>query len=351
MGKSGFGNRELIQILLNRPAVPLILVLLIGLPLTNYNVLAATPFILIFFVKKVTRYAVAMSSLLIFLIVLNFETFEISNFKYFTVILLYLVFRGRNDILRIIHTSCTIVLVVLVSEYFITDLVRSYFRASNQSFHYERMSSLFLYPGDLGSFGAIVFSLELFLGKDNMKLENYLYLTTGTIFVLVSQSRMALFQVVISIILLSFSNFRMLLSLLLCSIVILKLNILNLSYLFRQDLMSLLLDFNPLGSGSHGNKRAEEFINLLSSSKSEDAFYEGSVPSLVARFGSLGLILLMILLIPKLSRILTYKNSIVLLPLFLTSLIGAPFERPKLMLFSIAASVFMKSKIYCEKKV
>lgn len=318
------------------------------LPITNYNILGLSPLIVLPFIKKITWSFLLWFLFFLILIIINLNSFEAGNLKYFSPLLLFLFFRNNVQLLSFIRISSILMIAGLFIEFLFTDSFRSLFRASNQEWHYMRFSSFFLYPGDLGSFGAILASLELMLltKKTSIRLNNFKFIFVGLILIFCSQSRMAIVQLLISFGFFLIIKPKWAVIMILPAFIFINQYFNKLNYLSRENFFELLYEFNPFSNNLNVNKRAEEFINLILINSDGAEFYEGSIPSFFSRFGIYGLVIafiLILILFLKNSQLFKIKNLIVFLPLALTSFIGAPFERPKLLLFSICALLYVNS--------
>jgi hypothetical protein len=115
----------------------------------------------------------------------------------------------------------------------------------------------------------------------------------------------------------------------------------NFSYLFHEDIFYLLGTFFS-SDDSGGNKRAQEIFEIINSTEGDLGYYEGSLPSFLSRFGlTISTLIFSSITISffffwnKIGK--KFLSLIVILPLFITSIISAPLERPKLLFFSFAS--------------
>lgn len=330
------------ELILNKETIAYCILLL---PITNYNVLGLSPLLAIPFIKNLNWKTLYWITLITLLIILNLQNFEVSNLKYYAPLILYALLRKNIDYLKFIRISALILVIGIISEFFFTDEFRSLFRSSNEAFHYERYSSFFLFPGDLGSFGAILISIELMMlsSTTSSNRNHFYYIAIGLLLIIASQSRMALFQLMISFGLFSLIKPRWVMLIIPLAALFLAKFADNFAYLFKENLFDLLSSFNPFDAASKNNKRALEFMELFFLNNNNTDFFEGSIPSFFSRFGVLGLVLLAFIILffcIKHYRMLKINLLIVVFPIFITSFIGAPLERPKLLIFSICALIF-----------
>jgi hypothetical protein len=222
--------------------------------------------------------------------------------------------------------------------------MRFFYRSGNEDLHYDRYSCFFLFPGDLGAYCAIAISIHvldiIIQNSTKLNISNYIFIAINFFILILSQSRMALFHlfITISILFINKPKYSVYLLLVIPLIFLLKD---NLSYLFREDFIELALSFFS-SDASDSNKRSQEIFEILNSSESEIGYFEGSLPSLIYRFGFIFSFLILIILLiftNKFWKKIKFKKKslIVIMPIIITSFISAPLERPKLLLYSFSA--------------
>jgi hypothetical protein len=325
-----------------------LLFLFILLPITNYNILALISLFLLFFVK---RYNVSV--IFNFFIFLFFGFFiyslnpNITIFKYLLSIiaLLFLIYCKKDLDLSFFNKTTFILFIgVLIESSFLRDIFRSFYRSSNVALHYDRYSSFFLFPGDLGAYCAIAISLHFLylVVSDSNKVNylNFIFILFNFIILLLSQSRMAFLHIFISFLIFFFIKPRFIFFLILFIPFIFLFQD-KLSYLFREDFFYLFQSFFS-SEASIGNKRAQEIFEILNSTEGDSGYYEGSFPSFISRFGFIiSSVIFFSVFISfynfwyKINN--KFSSLIVILPIIFTSIISAPLERPKLLFFSFAA--------------
>ncbi len=324
------------------------LVLLIALvPIVSYNLLASICLILFFFIGKYNRLVLLNLILFLFFGLLVFTSSpNITIFKYIiSIIALLFLINNQKELNLTLFKQATIVLLIfaIFESTILRDLLRSFYRSSNIELHYDRYSCFFLFPGDLGAYCAIAISLhflDLILnGLSETKSIHFIYIFINFFLLLLSQSRMAFFHIFISFAIILIIRPKYLFSL----ILLIPISFLfheKLSYLFREDFLYLFQTFFSIEESSN-NKRAQEFFEILNSTESDLGYYEGSLPSFLSRFGLFFSIILFVFILWTFSKFWKKINNklaslIVILPIIITSLISAPLERPKLLLFSFA---------------
>jgi hypothetical protein len=241
------------------------------------------------------------------------------------------------------HITIILLIFALIESTILRDSLRSFYRSSNIELHYDRYSCFFLFPGDLGAYCAIAISLHfLYLilnGLTKTKYTHFIFILINFFLMLLSQSRMAFFHIIISFTIILIIKPKYLFTL----ILLFPISFLfqeKLSYLFREDFIYLFQTFFSSDASSN-NKRAQEFFEILNSTESDLGYYEGSLPSFLSRFGTFFSIIILFSIFwafYKFWKTITNKGAslIVILPIIITSFISAPLERPKLLLFSFA---------------
>ena len=317
-------------------------------------------FLLLFTVKY--NRLVLLNFLIFFVLglLLYITNTNITIFKYLiSIIALLFLINNKKDIDFNFFNNITLILLffILIESTSLRDLVRGFYRSSNIELHYDRYSGFFLFPGDLGAFCAISISLHflnfIINGVNRKNLNNIYYILFNFILILLSQSRMAFFHILISFMIIFIIKPKYLFSLLLL-LPIFFLFQENLNYLFHQDFFYLIETFLSSDAAS-SNKRAQEIFEILNSTEGDLGYYEGSLPSLLSRFGLFSIIILLIMIISFYKFWKKFDNKfaslIVILPIVITSFISAPLERPKLLLFAFAGILFAAQicKIYTNK--
>jgi hypothetical protein len=327
-------------------------------PVVDYNLSASLALLLFLFTIKYNR-LVLLNFLIFFVLglLLYITNTNITIFKYLiSIIALLFLINNKKDIDFNFFNNITLILLffILIESTSLRDLVRSFYRSSNIELHYDRYSGFFLFPGDLGAFCAISISLHflnfIINGVNSKNFYNIYFILINFILILLSQSRMAFFHILISFVIILIIKPKYLFSLLLL-LPIFFLFQENLNYLLHQDFFYLIETFLSSDAAS-SNKRAQEIFEILNSTESDLGYYEGSLPSLLSRFGLFSIIILLIMIISFYKFWKKFDNKfaslIVILPIVITSFISAPLERPKLLLFAFAGILFAAQicKIY-----
>jgi hypothetical protein len=331
-------------------------------PVIDYNLLASLALILFLFTIKYNR--LVLLNLIVFFVLgllLYITNTNITIFKYLiSIIALLFLINNKKDIDLSFFNKTTLILLffIFLESTSLRDLLRSFYRSSNIDLHYDRYSGFFLFPGDLGAFCAISISLHflnfIINGLNNKNFNNLYYIIINLILLLLSQSRMAFLHILISFMIILIIKPKYLFTLfLLLPIIFLFQDSTN--YLLRQDFFYLAQQFfssDEAYNATNGNKRAQELFEILNSTDGDLGYYEGSLPSLLSRFGFFSIIILLLMIFSffKFWKKFNYKlaSLIVILPIILTSLISAPLERPKLLFFAFAGILFTEQicKVY-----
>ena len=324
-------------------------------PVVDYNILASLALILLFFTEKYNR--LVLINFIIFFIfglLVYITNTNITIFKYLIsiTVLLFLI-NNKKEIDFSLFNKTTLVLLffVILESSSLRDLLRSFYRSSNIDLHYDRYSGFFLFPGDLGAFSAIAISLY-FLNYivNGVNIKNYYniyYIFINFVLIFLSQSRMAFFHILISFIIIFIIKPKYIFFLFLLFPIFFLFQE-NTNYLFRQDFFYLIQQFfssDAAYSANDGNKRAQEIFEILNSTEGDLGYFEGSLPSLLSRFGlflSFIILLLMFFSLNKFLKNLKYRfvSLIVIFPIIITSVISAPLERPKLLFFAFSGILF-----------
>ena len=238
---------------------------------------------------------------------------------------------------------------------------RMIFRSSLQEFHIHRSSGLFGFPGDLGHF-AVSFFTYFFVYRPTIKFSSFHCLNKKWlmpwviacalcfILLLTSQSRLALIQFSISMILISIKQSLLSIFLLVFLGVFVSVYFIDLEYLFTTDWLAIFHSLRSIDNTSEFKRVADlsllfsnEIVFLPSSLPNEVEFVESGFVSQIFRMGVLIVIptITIIIFTGIYAYLYAGKNklllsvSIVSLSMLATNFVGAPFERPKLMFYNL----------------
>lgn len=344
------------------PYISAVLVLL--LPITDEVALTGLClFVLLCAVFNYSHFKVAnlIAALLlviyVFTVAIVTETVSLASLRVAGVFAVLLMCRSHmDDGLKCFGYAAAICFLVVLLEQLLPQLsLRAAYRATNDSWHIARISGLFLYPGDLGHFCVMTFSIAL-IGMQRLHsscqaslwYSKKLYLMLGlmvisVVMLVATQSRLALAQFAIfcSLLLLNGRGAVKLVSLIcLMAASTALIYVFESSYFFKDD-------FTDLAS-VEGLKRVREIIFFLSGDisffgaviESEFDNYESAAIGVAARLGWVGLLATYGLLIWRLFRRAYLaegpERTLVLgaVALTISAAFGGPFDRPKLLLFS-----------------
>ena len=243
--------------------------------------------------------------------------------------------------------------------YFPNNQIRLFFRSSLQEFHIHRASGLFAFPGDLGHFAASLFTFFIVFKPKvyEIKRYNWLFWLIGVLCCLfllaVSQSRLALIQLIISLVLISLrQGIRSVLIVGGMGTLILVF-IIDFEYLLSTNWIGIFEALANVDSQSQFKRVSD--LGLLFSGQAgvlptplprDIEFVESGFVSQFFRIG--GLVTLLLFFAITISGTISFYKakestlllaiSIICLSLLATNFVGAPFERPKLMYYS---SIFL----------
>ena len=236
---------------------------------------------------------------------------------------------------------------------------RLLFRSSLQEFHIARASGVFGFPGDLGHWAASTFIL-FFTVKPQVKIsllpyfnkiknESWILICALSLFLLmVSQSRLAIIQLIISLILIGLRGAILKVSLVFIIGFISLYYVFDFSYIFSTDLLALWEAITNIGQQSKF-KRVSDLALLYEGSAgffptalpSYVDFVESGFVSQVYRLGGLVSFLSIFFIsiacahsyLSKEKTHVLFSASVIVISLLVTNFVGAPFERPKLMFY------------------
>lgn len=318
------------------------------MPIVDYNSASLIALSLLFFFSNYNRIVFYnLISFFFFGTLIYITNYNITIYKYLiSIITLLFLLRFQEDIkIKLFQITSLILSLFAIIEFSpLRDVLRSLYRSSNQDLHYDRFSCFFLFPGDLGAYCAIAISLHIinliYKKNTNSKKIDFIFIIINGILLILSQSRMGFFHLAIIFFILLLLRPKYVPYLIYLFPLIFFFQS-KLSYLFREDLIELAMSFFSSDSSS-SNKRSQEIFEILNSTESDLGYYEGSMPSFISRFGVLFSLPLLFLIYFSFKKFWFHLNKnkitlIVFLPLFITSFISAPFERPKLLIFSFAS--------------
>ena len=240
--------------------------------------------------------------------------------------------------------------IVILEHTPMREQISSLFRASVVPYHLSRESGFFLYPGDLGAVSAILLTLLIYnqmQNEDFKNKSNLLCIALLVFCIVASESRMAILHITISAVFFLSFKFIILSIVSFCSIfTLIYLGYLQVDYLaatieFLSKYKSVLISENsPL-------KRVQELHKMKNDILGKDitphSFYESGFVSLYFKLGFFCSIFsfFVFLSILIMSAARDYRLLGIVLPIFLTHFISAPFDRPKLSVFAIWAVIFV----------
>jgi hypothetical protein len=250
----------------------------------------------------------------------------------------------------LIYLVLSISFIVILEHTPLREQIFTLFRASQVLLHAKRESSFFLYPGDLGAVSAILLSLIIYnqMQNEDFKSKYNLLCIALLIFCIVaSQSRMAMLHIAISLLFFMSFNFIILSAVSFCLIfTLIYFGYVQVDYLsstidvINQHKWNLMSESSPL-------KRVQELHLMKNDILGKDIvphnFYESGVVSLYFKLGFFSSIFtfFVFLTILIMSAIRDYRLLGIAMPIFLTHFISAPFDRPKLSVFTIWAVIFV----------
>ena len=250
----------------------------------------------------------------------------------------------------LINLVLSIFFIIILEHTPMREQIFNLFRASAVPLHASRESSFFLYPGDLGAVSAILLTLLIYnqiKNEDFRNKSNLLCIALIIFCIVASESRMAILHITISgLFFLSF-NFIILSILSFCSIfTLIYYGYLQIDYLsstidlINEHKWTLMSENSPL-------KRVQELHLMKNDILGEDiaphSFYESGVVSLYFKLGFFSSIFSFFVFssILIMSAARDYRLLGIVMPIFVTHFISAPFDRPKLSVFAIWAVIFV----------
>ena len=320
------------------------------IPNISVNIMFLINFIFLFMTNKFQRIKINLYLLLFTLCFLAYGlvtfafTHELSILRVLTLMIcvpILFQINERHFTIIIWYAAIFTTFVIFFEMVFPNSSARLLYRSSLAKYHIVRESGLFLYPGDLGHFGVVVIAWSLRPKQRELSKYRNILLLLGLTFVFASESRLALLQV--------FAFLMFYLRLRGVHLFVLSgLSFLCIIYMFGlvyfHSILTILTDLDYLLK----LKRVQEWAYLVDSvslfgqvvNSSDHSFFESSVVGMLLRLGLLGS--LQVFLILYWSTRVHILNKPYVASIVVTSLLGAPLERPELFIFSIRCLVVRK---------